>query len=70
MNKIKCKMKGACFAKDKKGYCTILNETSENCKFQKPYREITDGKRYKTKTSILVTGYGNIEYRRNEREVN
>ena len=41
-----CKIAGKCFAK-REGRCEILRETpDERCSFQKPVREVTNGKRY------------------------
>ena len=51
----KCNENRDCFAK-KDGMCTILNSTypSGKCKFRKPEREITKGKRYEYNPDYLV----------------
>jgi hypothetical protein len=47
MKNIKCNRTGKCFARVD-GCCTILCEkmTGEKCAFQKPKRDVTNGKRY------------------------
>lgn len=51
----KCNEKRNCFAK-KDGMCTVLNSTypAGKCKFCKPEREITKGKRYEYNPDYLV----------------
>ena len=42
-----CQKFGKCFARNKDGKCEILTEVPEElCSFQKPRRDVTNGKLY------------------------
>ncbi len=42
----KCRRTGECFGRTPEGYCEVLTSTKETCSFQKPDKEVTNGKRY------------------------
>ena len=55
-----CPRKGRCFARTDTGKCSILSDVSymdgEKCRFQKPDRDITDGKVYGHNTAGCADG--------------